>query len=383
MGKIYKSIFICAVLIWGVNYLCFGVGMSHDSWQYSEWADILISRNFNISEYLKSVEFTVPSYLYLGFIFLVACAKIVAGIFWQKAIVLVNILLGALVAVILADLVYAFTKNKIVVCIVECLYLLNPEIVFWSRFVLSDISYMFINFLLFYLTAKLFLDQKKILISRAAIIIFVLFLNCVYRPIGILMAPVILFALYLKISNKEVRWGTFFFCLAFFAVTVILLHSVVIKDVILWPFIFGKSYVRDCVIAAYREGMVIHGRLHTYHQAPITLGDYIFVTLDKLIHYFYFSDKLFKFHHRIMNYVIFVPMYSLFILGIIGTVKKIASQNRRSLVALALIVIIGFSLFHAMTSMDYHWRYRLPIFPYLLLVAGIGGDFLMRSLPWK
>jgi len=379
MKKIYIIIFVSTILVWGFYCIRFGIGMFHDSWQYSGWADVLISKNFNINMYLKTIEFTVPPYLYLGFVSLVAFSKIVFGAFWQTAIVIINILLGALLAVVLADLVYSFTKNKISACFIPCLYILNPEIMFWSRFVLSDISYMFINFCLFYLTAKLFLADNKRIIGYSLVIILILFLNCIYRPVGLVMIPVIIFAFYLKMPKRKMRWGIFFFSLTVFALVLISFHSAVIKNTVLWPFEFGKNYLSNSVVGTYREGMVIRGRPHTYHLAPVTIGDYISITLDKFVHYFYFSDKMFKFFHKIINYLIFLPLYSLFILGIIGTFKKASLPNVKSLIALSLIIIIGFSLFHASTGLDYHWRFRLPIFPYLLFVAGIGLDFLLRS----
>lgn len=378
MKKIYVIIFVSTILFWGFYCIRFGIGMSYDSWQYSGWADDLISKNFNISAYLKSVEFTIPPYLYLGFVSLVALAKIIFVVFWQKAIVIINILLGALLSVILADLVYVFTKNKITVCFITLLYILNPEIMFWSRFVLSDISYMFINFFIFYLIVKFFMSSGIKAIGYSAMVILILFLNCIYRPTGIVMVPVIFFAFCLKMVKKAICWRAFFFYFAVLVLVLIPFHAVVIKNLAFWPFEFGKSYLKDWVVVTYREGMVINGRLHTYHQAPVALGDYILITLDKLVHYFYFSDKLFKFYHSIINYLIFLPLYVLFILGIIGTFTKVSSPKIRSLIVLAIMVVIGFSLFHAMTSIDYHWRFRLPIFPYLLFVAGIGLDFLLR-----
>jgi len=352
--------------------------MASDSWQYSGWADILISRNFDINAYLKSVDFIVPPYLYLGFIILVASAKIIAGVFWQQLIVLINILLGAFLAVILANLVYVFTKNKIVAFFITLFYIFSPEIMLWSRFVLGDISYMFINFFIFYLVAKFFLSDKKGIISNVVIITLTLFLSCIYRPTGLVMIPVILFALYLKIAKKEIRWGIFFFWFAVFTSILVFFHSAVIKNVVYWPFEFGKNYLKGWVIVTYQKGMVIHNRLNTYHQTPITILDYISITLDKFVHYFYFSDKMFKFYHKVINYIFFPPLYSLFILGIIETFKKGFSPIMKSLIVLAIMVIIEFSLFHSMASIDHDWRYRLPIFPYLLLIAGVGLNFLFK-----
>jgi len=379
MKNIYIAVFVSTILIWGFYCICFGIGMSSDSWQYSGWADVLVSKSFNINAYLRSIDFIVPPYLYLGFISVVAFSKIVAGMFWQQAIVIINVLLGAFLAVILANLIYIFTKNKIVVCLISSLFILSPEIMLWSRFVLSDISYMFINFFLFYLLVKFLLSNNKRMISYGGIIILTLLLNCIYRPTGLVMIPAVLIVFYLKMAKKEMSWVIFFFCFVFIAAVLIFFHSLVIKDPESWPFEFGKSYLKNWVIVAYQKGMVVHNRLNTYHQVPITLGDYISITLDKFMHYFYFYDKMFKLYHKIINYIFFTPLYALFILGAIAGSKKPALPNIRSLIALAIMVIISFSLFHAMMTIDHDWRYRLPVFPYLLLIAGVGLNFMLRS----
>jgi hypothetical protein len=224
------------------------------------------------------------------------------------------------------------------------------------------------------------MSNNKEIIGYAAFIILALFLSCVYRPTGLVIAPVIFFAFYLRMVKNKIHWNIFFFFFVVFALVLIILHSVIIKDVVFWPFEFGKNYLQDTVVVAYREGEVVNNRLNTYHQSPVALMDYIFITLDKFVHYFYFSDNMFKLYHKIINYIFFPPLYALFILGIMVISKKEGLPNTRSLIALAIIVIIGFSLFHALTGVDHDWRFRLPIFPYLIFVAGIGLDFLLRSL---
>ncbi len=192
------------------------------------------------------------------------------------------------------------------------------------------------------------------------------------------MAPIVLFAFYLSRRKKEISWKAVFACFIILALLSILIHAVVTRNIL--PALPGKSIWRDFIVGSYREGMVIHMRLHTYHKVPQTLLDYVFITIDRLIHYFYFSDALFSFTHIFVNAMIFVPTYILFILGIVSTIKEGDSSIKRSLIALGISVIMAYSLFHAMIPVDYDWRYRLPVYPYLLVVSGIGARFLLKSI---
>ncbi len=378
MKKTLTAIFLVTLLIWGFCAYHFGAIMSPDSYSYNRWSEVLIAKNFNIIAYQKAVDYSVPPYLYIGFVSLVALVKICIGQFWQQAIVIINVILSAFLAVMLADLVYIFTKNKFAAWFTALLYIFNTEIMLWSRYVLSDTSYMFLNFLIFYLIARLFLGIDKRAFKYWLITFLILLFSCIYRPTGLVMIPLVLFAMYLKIRKKEIRWSVFFIFFTVFILISIVIHAAVVRDVGLWPLGFGKRYLKDYVAASYQQGVIIDGRPHTYHQVPVGLMSYIFITIDKFAHYFYFLDKLFSFNHRIINYFVFMPLYALFILGIVGTIKKIRDSDKKVLIALCVIVIIWYALFYAMTLTDFDWRYRLPIMPYIIFIAGVGFNFLLE-----
>jgi hypothetical protein len=370
------SVFIVILLIWGVYTLRLGIVMSPDSYVYDSWSDILICHHFNIFAYQNSVALPT-AFLYVGFVSLVALAKVVAGSFWPQLIVIINIFLGALVGVMLADLIYSFTKSVLSVWIILLLYVFNPEIMLWPRYVLSDVSYMFINFLIFYLIAKVFLGKGTTISKYWIFISFFSIVNFLYRATGLVMIPLVLFAWYLHNRKKTVPWKAFFAYFTLFVLVAVFLHAVIIKNILpLGP--PGKSILKNWLIDLYQNGIIIHDRPYTYHPSPVTLLDYVRITMDKFIHYFYFSDKLFSFKHKLINHLFFVPLYSLFVVGIIGVAKERNNAVEKTLLALCIIVIIAYSVFHAMTIIDFDWRYRLPILPYMLVVSGLGINFLLQ-----
>lgn len=352
--------------------------MSPDSYCYSRWADTLISDNFNMANYQKNMEALRTPYLYLGFISFVALTKIIAGAYWQQLIVIINVISGALLAVMLADLVYIFTSSKVSTWLTFIIYAFNPEIISWSRYILSDVSYMFLNFAISYSITKAFSTKDRVRVRYWAITIFVLLVSIFYRPPGTIMIPIVLFAFYINQRKKEMRWKPFFTFFALFILAFIFIHAAVIKNIWSMQSYTGNGGVKGFIVFLYKNGIIIHDRPHTYHNAPSALLDYVFITIDKFIHYFYFSDRLFSSTHNVVNYLYFVPLYVLSILGVL-IVKRESSSIKRSLIALSAIVIVAYSLSHSVTIIDFDWRYRLPILPYLIFVAGLGINFLIEQ----
>jgi hypothetical protein len=278
----------------------------------------------------------------------------------------------------LADLVYSCTKSKIAAFFTGLSFVLSAESVFWSRFILSDTSYVMVNFLLFYLAVKYLLENGGRAAHYAWLIAAALLLNCVYRPTGLMMVPLAAFVFYLKSVKREIRWRFFFLWLAVFIVAFMFLHAMVIKDPSLWPCGFGRSYLEGHVLLEYQRGAIVNNRPYMCHNPPVDLVDYVLITLDKFAHYYYFVDKTFKNLHNAINSLYYLPIYALSVFGMIMASKKTTPAKLRTVVALAVIAITGFGLFHALTGIDYDWRFRLPVVPYFVFMSGLGLHFILK-----
>src|SRR5271157_6170869 len=166
MRKGYTIIFGSVILVWGAYAFHFGPYMSPDSYQYARWADILLAKHFNLYAYFKDLESHIPPYFYLGFVTVVALAKFIGGNLWPYVIITCNVICGSLTAVMLADVVWKISGEKACVWVSVVLFALNPEIVLWSRYILSDITYMCLNFSIFYVVANVFLREHKVDMKR-------------------------------------------------------------------------------------------------------------------------------------------------------------------------------------------------------------------------
>lgn len=385
--KYYFALFLISLFIFGLYSYYNGICMSPDSKTYSSWADELIKDKFNFALFIKSQNFPVPVYFYAGFISLVALSKLTVGANWGHLIVILNIVFASLTAVLLAYLVYAMTKDIFTVWVAFILCILNPEFILWTRYVLSDISFMFVNFTIFFLFAIICIRRPKRYVNLyMAAAIFMLFLNICYRPTGLVMIPVGLLGFYFwKINTSRnakhghFAWGKLFFFFSFLVIIAIVLHASLIKNPKLWPFGFAKNYFNQYVVTRYQSGAVIDARYHTYHTVSGDIGGYAFVTADKLVHFFYFTDKLYSPKHNIVNSIFFIPTYMLFMFGLLSVFgRKIDLGGNEFLVALAFLTIFSFALYHSMNIIDFDWRYRLPTMPYILFISSFGIHFIKR-----
>ena len=353
--------------------------MAPDTGTYSGWADALIRYNFNPFTFLKNIEFSVPPYLYLSFIILVALTKILAGNFWPQLIVLLNVICWSGAGVMLAKTVYTITKNKFSVWAVTVLYAANIEILLWIRYVLSDTIYAFVNFSIFYVVTSIFYRKDKTIPIKSWVAVFLLLLiNISFRPAGLVMIPIVACSFYfwiIKTEHKTLPWKFIYVSFSLLCIVVIFLHALVIKNIENYPLSLGSGYFKGFVANNYKEGVVVFSRPNTYHRPPSVILDYVAITADKFFHYFYFLNNSFSLTHKVINIFLFVPLYFLSILGILGLLNRkmrIELEGNEPLIGICVLTIVSYALFHSLTGLDFDWRFRLPIMPYLLVLSSLG-----------
>ncbi|MBF0363753.1 MAG: hypothetical protein HQK49_22225 [Oligoflexia bacterium] len=382
---IYLWVFVASCLILASYVSYYGVAIGLDSVGYSNWADQLIAYHFNIKRFLEEVHFHVPIYLYLGFITLVAVLKLLFGAGWTYALVALNCLCIALVAIMLSYLVYRLTRDKHSVGVAVFLFLGNLDILLWTKYVLSDSSYLCLNFLCYFLIVLLsFKHSFKILFLSLLLLFCVLVANILYRPTGLAMIAIVLGGLILnnrRVSSHRLFWKIFLITLFGIVILAIIIHTFVLTNYSSWPFDFGKEYWNNLVLKDYLKGVVVYDRPYTFHQSPQTYVDFMFITLDKIFHFFFFITKDYSFIHNTINALIFGPTYFLFGAGIFMIVmkKQVDNSTQRFAVSLALLVITIFTIYHSLTQIDFDWRYRISILPYIIVVSSFGVLYLKNT----
>ncbi|MDH3377593.1 MAG: hypothetical protein OEQ39_11640 [Gammaproteobacteria bacterium] len=190
------------------------------------------------------------------------------------------------------------------------------------------------------------------------------------RPTGVaVMSLVIAAALYVglhrRLRSPVVLAAALIVLPALFAVTI-------------WPYIitlnmegvaWADRIVPNDVYNKYIGGVVVGIRPETYVVNPGSYGDFIEITLRRFSYYFVPLRSGYSLLHLGVNIAYIVYLWFLLYSGW-RSLRAAGPPAAR----LAFLVVLGsyyFGVFHAMTFVE-DWRYELPLWPGLWLLAGFG-----------
>jgi hypothetical protein len=380
-----------------------GVSTSPDTTTYSKWADLLISRRFNYLEFASDTTFVVPLILYLGWINVVALFKLLLGAHWMSGIVVFNYGLTLLAVTLLLNLIKRITRSALCVVAAGALTLIAYELFQWIHYALSDTSFVVLTFTVFYLLCEheeMGLSKTgHILSKRKFLLALLVILTLLYRPTGL---PVLLLTLLAYLTRRVIqgksriertsmarRVGA---GLCLLIISGIVLHAYFMMNPLAWPFNFASSWIQR-LSGEYYQGYVVFQRVETYYLNPVSLIDFITITLMKLAFFFSFYSSSFSLAHNLINLAFFLPAYALALFAIYRIFQTDCKLTAGVWWSgwIALWWIIFFALYHASQQIDYDWRYRLPCMLPLILLASAGLKSALhredkpaeKSQPWS
>ena len=108
----------------------------------------------------------------------------------------------------------------------------------------------------------------------------------------------------------------------------------------------------------------------------MTLVDIAAITADRFVHFFAVSAAGFSRAHRLANIAFYLPLYLLALIGLVTAVRR-----GDDVVILAAIIVLVVAFWHSLVIIDYDWRYRLPVLPYLIFIAVSAIPATKRRLP--
>jgi len=372
--------------------------MSPDSFTYSGWADQLIAVNFNYADYLQNVSFVIPPIFYIGWITLVAVTKVIFGSHWQQAIVVINVLAHAGLAVLVVDMAGRITQQPKAAWFAFLLFCMTYEIFLWTHYVLTESTFLLLSFAVFSALSRLLLANQPgreedgvqpQSSSRLYIIALALLcpLTFMWRPTGIVLLPLIVLAAFLlwrlRHSPQPARqqhasnaWhkrafaaGVIFLCITGLWIG----HAALMQRPERWP-----ARVLSATIAHsskdYARGIVVWDRPNTFHAPPTSLQDYAAISVDRFTHFFHPIHSSFSLRHKVLSLFFFLPVYLLMciFLSALLMAKTRLSRREEAVAILAVGCVLAFAVFHSITQLDYDWRYRAPVLSHLILLATIG-----------
>src|SRR5207249_102818 len=114
-------------------------------------------------------------------------------------------------------------------------------------------------------------------------------------------------------------------------------------------------------------GEVVYDRPETSRRPPRTVSDHLVIKADRFVRFFQVTSSKYSWTHNAVNLAYFVPLY---LFGVVGLVHgwRSADRRRRSLIRLLALWIGVYAFFHALTVLDFDWRFRTPLIPHLALL---------------
>lgn len=386
-------IFLLAIP-WSLYAYSRGVVMSPDSGRYSLWADTLLKHNFNILKFSEHVDFVVPPIFYYNWVAVMAFSKVFLGENWGIGIVVLNLVVGIFIATILFKTTWVTTGKLSCAIFAGLLLLLCHDFLLWIPFVLSDTLFSSLCFSIFILIINLYQQPAEHLnkvVGIGILLGIILFFRPSWPPllIFVILSIPLIFFFSLKADDPSKRQNfiiRFTLLACVFIPAIIFLHSYIMLHPDKWPFPFLDRTI-SFVALDYQQGIVIAARPETHHSPSNNILAYAFITLHKLVAFFYINVDGYSFKHALLNYIFFLPVYGL---SILATVKLFKKDNGPSpenwwRIFSCLLFIFLFAFFHALEQIDFDFRYRLPCILPLILLASLGlneliNDFFQKNL---
>ena len=375
-GILFLSLFsLCIFLLF-----VFVTGPIHtiDTQSYQRWADLLITNDFNLRAFFNEVgSIRIPRILFYS---LVASLRLGFGEYWSYGLVTLNCLSLSLTGYFLMKILQKNKAGLLEILLVFLVTVVLYERIFWIRYLLSDTTFCLITTGLL-CSLYLMIVRKKSSIISLAIPLSIFCVAFFYTPRMVILIPMLFAAFLIACQGQNrVLVTQYLFALMFVLGCLTLIGWAWYVN---QPDLWENNYFSKPISRFYHwfyEGAVIKKRPHTYMAIPESTLDIVLIELARLIQFFRFTTPMFSPIHNIVNVISFIPLYTLVAVGIWRTITLLYRRRQIDSIGILSIVFIGSAaIFHSMTLIDYDWRYRLPCYPPIFLLAAGGVTFLKEN----
>lgn len=356
---IYLSIIILYSLFLYLIYCQSGIVTINEAEKYVSASKKLMSGN---------IEYLINYHLfYCGYIFFITPFFAIGGAF---AVIIAQAILSCVAAYSIKksiDIITPANKSSILSMII---FLFSYPIQYWTLTLFSDSFFVSLICIALYFTLK-----KKNSVQTVCWLVILLVLIFT-RPPGVFIALVFgCYYLYTSrlLSPTKILLSGILLLLLLFAV---LFHMPVetkgyIKPIVAGSIIVEKSdydipefnrLKRSSLFEAYRHLLKQHG-------FSKTAGLYF----KKLISFFTLTRP----YYSIINNSMLAAHYLVYLMAIIGL---FALKNKKALILLFVTTIFLVSNLTALTYNEWHYRFTLAIFPFLIVLSVVSINFISSSI---
>jgi 4-amino-4-deoxy-L-arabinose transferase-like glycosyltransferase len=355
------AIFLLALGIRLLYWQFIGVKLGSDSTRYTEAAEAIIQAHGNPTALINMGQ---PYYFWLYPIVLALLGNVAA------LVVVFQIFLQSLAAVLL----YKAGKllfNPTTGIVAGFFYVVFWELFQWDVYILTDSIFLFLVVALLYCYVLLVTKGLK----KHGWLMAILLIACILeRPHGLVVSLVFWVALLLRLPRRQ---QVLFGIMSVIAVVLYvsrLSDNSVIQNVDVYHGVVSKFYA---------EGVVIDGRPAYNIATDSTILGMIKIFLHRSLAFWFVYPIEFSLGHKILNILFLVPLY---IFGLFGVVKfwKKEDESKRYYISFFVLFIVIYASATSLTNVDYDWRLRLPVWPFVIVLASAGFSTLIARFPfWR
>jgi len=358
------SIFLLNLATRLVYFFRFGVRDGGDSWFYLHNAQTILD---HVGNPLPLLEQGIYPYYWLYPFFLIVFQL------HTPTVILTQVILQSLAAVLLYKIGKKLWSGP-VGFIAGVAYAFLFEVFQWDLYILTDSFYLAMMIASVY--AVMVAIEKKTLVAWLLPTISMLGLFLL-RPTSVVYLASVGF---LGAMPMPARFRLYVAALALVAAILSGWYLTAFGSQKAFGVAYSVYYYKDLL----RQGVVVRDRpeytLALGWDSHVSVKNFL-LTASLLEHravaFWRFYIPAHSFNHRIVNLFTFVPLYGL---ALVGGMRSFLGKQFDQRKAFLGIIILAYWVFQTLTEVDYDWRYRIPILPWVLLFAAAGAVVVFERI---
>lgn len=340
--------------------------LGNDSARYLSLANSLADGK--IIDFLKNAD--SPAYLMYP-VFLAGIIKVFGQNYFMVVIcqMIVFAITGSILYAAMQTLYNGVFENMLLVWFFSSIF----EIVNWNFILYSDaVALVWVA-----LTVYLYVEYQKKKSSKILVALGgTLLVAFLARTNAFMMIGAIVLCLFLELEKKYKKYILIILGLVA-GLFVILMVTGILGDYIS----VGKNYMKS-IMESYYDGHYISYNTRTFyhiqkeHEGTIwAVGDVILIIIQRIFVYWYPIKENLSVTHTIVNIIQLMPMYILTVFSIVLIVRRKMTEYY-----FLIVCMFSYNIVQALMWMDCEYRYRIPVFIFMIVICQAGVVELRKQV---
>ncbi len=330
------------------------VAIIGDSERYDAWARAIADQG--LSYYANNLD----KPYYWGYATVVAIFRAIFG--FDYPLLIFQCLFSALSAVFIYKTAMLIFNSKPAALYSGIIYAMCHQTIYWCHVLYSDSIGLALEIICIYLFFLQKTQQKKQRVLTIVLLVICALMFMSIRTTSFITVAVLTAGLFSQLPKKPKKIIGLTVC-------------AVIVGALIYMFAnskgeHGLASRLDYYIDLFKSGTIVYGGMDidlpkSHFDSPVFALDIILVVLLRAVCFWGIALPFMEISEMIMNVINLVP---LFILGFGGLIR--AKKQKISGCVYFAALIIATNIVQALSEVDFAYRYRIPIYPALIIPAG-------------